>query len=255
MPAPPPPPDEREALRQRVLYALLTPALRLGFRFRVSLRALGQLVQMGAYHETRRQGLKTHEVAELLEVSARKVALLSSQLKQNFLDAEQAHGLPRRVEFMLWAQPLSAARIKQVLPGEDAADVDAALASLLQQGRVRLEAQGRNEVYVVSKARSRLVDPEWGARLDGLQTLMDTVTNAVYARFFRGDPAAFARTLNLRVRDADLPKLTALYQDVIWPALVALDEAAQGDDTARAMDLSLLWAPYEYLRNADPEED
>ena len=251
---PPTPGMPSEELRRRVLYTLMLPAVRLGFLFRTPLKDLGRLLQMGSFHEMRRRGLKTHEVAELLDVSARKVALLSRQLKDNFFEADRAHGLPRRIEFMLWAQPLSAARIKQVLTEEAPEEIDAALAQLEAQGRVS-RAGGRTEAHVVVKSQYRLVDPHWMARLDGLENLAATVSNAVYARFFRDEPAAFARTISLRVRPQDLERLQSLYEQKLWPELVALDEAAHGDPEARPMDVSLLIAPYEYIQHLNPEEE
>lgn len=243
-----------EDVRRRVLYSLLLPLARLGFLFGVPLKTLGELLQMAAFHETRRRGLKTDQIAERLDLSPRKVALLSKLLKTNFLRAEQGHTLPRRIEFMLWAEPLSAARIKQVLTDHDAAEIDAALAQLEAQGRVRRVA-GRTERFEVVGSRYRLVSPDWLARLDGLDNLMANVGSVVYARFFRGEPYAFARTVSLRVREADLDALRTLYEQTIWPTLVALDEAARDDQTARSMDLSILWAPYEYTQKFGPGGD
>lgn len=240
--------------RERVLYGLLLPLARLGLRFGVSLKPLGELLQMALFAEARGAGLKTDEVAERLGVSPRKVALLSKLLKRNFLRGHHEHGLPRRLEFMLWAGPQSAARMKQVLTDTDDAEIEAALDALEAQGRVR-RIPGRTERFEVVGSQYRLVSRDWQARLDGLENLMSNVAGVVLARFFRDEPHAFARTVSLRVREADLGALEALYRDTIWPALVALDEAAQEDGGARAMDLSILWAPYEYSRRTDSDGD
>ena len=40
-----------------------------------------------------------------------------------------------------------------------------------------------------------------------------------------------------------LPKLRALYEEQIWPALKALDDAAAADADAEAIDIALCWAP------------
>jgi hypothetical protein len=74
------------------------------------------------------------------------------------------------------------------------------------------------------------------------------VTNAVYGRFFQAEPRAFARTLSLRLRPQDRQALTELYEEVIWKRLAALDERAKDDPQAESVDVSLVWAPYEYIQ-------
>ena len=150
-------------MAQRVVYALLMPPSRLAQLLRVPLKDLGEWAQMAYFHETRRRGLKMREAAELLDVSMRKVALLSKQLKKGFVDPDETHGLPRRVEFMLWAGPLSEARIAQALELEPS-DVLTALESLQAQGRVE-QVQGRTPTWRVVASEFRLVQSEWAARL------------------------------------------------------------------------------------------
>ncbi|MEO1271243.1 MAG: hypothetical protein AAFX99_24390 [Myxococcota bacterium] len=113
--------------RTRVIYSVLVPAVRLAFVFRVPLKELGDLLQMAYYHETKRRGLKMRETSEQLGVSMRKVAQLSKRLKRNFLKPESDYGLPRQIEFMLWAEPLSELRIGQALPHEHGEAIVAAL--------------------------------------------------------------------------------------------------------------------------------
>lgn len=240
-------------MARRVVYALLMPPTRLAELLRVPLKDLGDWTQMAYFHETKRRGLKMREAAELLDVSMRKVALLSKRLKQGFVDADEEHGLPRKVEFMLWAGPLSEARIAQALnlPAEE---VQAALASLVEQGRVEL-VPGRTPTYQVVASEFRLVRSQWTARLDGLNNLLGSVVGAVYGRFFVGDPRAFARTVSLRVRKEDLPKLEILYQNVLWPALVELDKASKGAAETEEIDLTILWAPYGHPSETYPRPE
>lgn len=246
--------DASDQPRLRVLYGLMLPVARLGFLFGTSLKTAGELMQMAAFHETRRRGLSTREIADRLSVSPRKVALLSRQLKQNFMHSEKAHELPRQIEFMLWAGPLSAARVKQAMGDVEAADVDLALAALLDKGRIR-HIPGRTDRYEVVRTEYRLVSPDWLARIDGLQNLMGSVANVVYARFFRAESQAFARTVNLRIRDADIDELRRLYEETLWPALVALDDAARGCDDAHDIDVSVLWGPNEYTQRFSHHSD
>lgn len=246
--------DEVE-LRQRVLYALLGPVAALALELGVTAKDVGELQQMALFHETKRRGLTLAQASDLLDVSMRTASRLSKLLKENFLSPEARHALPRRIEFMLWPAPLSEARIFQVLTDVDDPDeVSNALAVLVEEGRVERQV-GRTVTYSIAASRRRLVRDQWLARVDALGNLAGNLANVVFARFFDGDPRAFARTLTLRVRDQDLPKLTELYEEVLWKHLSALDEAARGDASAVSLDLSVFWAPYEALRRSPPATD
>lgn len=236
-----------EKMRHRVVYSCLLLPVRLGLAFGLSMRELIDLLQMAAFHETRRRDMKMREVSELLDVSMRKVSQLSSRLRRNFAAEEILEELPRRIEFMLWAEPMSEARIHQVLRGASGEEVDEALDLLVEQARVRRITEGDSVTYEVSRAEFRLVSQDWLARLDGLNNLVANLANAVDARFFEDEPAAFARTVSLRIRPEDLDRLHALYSDQIWETLRELDAAAHDDPTARPIDLSIAWAPYEFV--------
>lgn len=251
-------------LHQRVIYALLEPVASLALALGVSAKQVDELTQMALFHQTRRHGLTLSQASEVLDVSMRTVSRLSKLLKQNFLDTEARHELPRRVEFMLWAEPLSEARIFQVLTDVDDPDeVSQALATLMDEGRVQRNI-GRTVTYAIADGRRLLVGDAWLSRIDALGNLAGNLANTVFARFFgRGEPgASFARTLTLRVRRTDLERVAALYEQMIWLTLADLDEAARGDDDAVAIDFSVIWAPYALLRetplpqvDTDKEED
>ena len=49
-------------------------------------------------------------------------------------------------------------------------------------------------------------------------------------------------------REMDMPRLHALYNDVIWETLRELDALAKEDEDAQEIDLSLVWAPYEFIQ-------
>ena len=165
----------RRALGDRVVYGLLRPAARVALAFGIPLKQLRERLQMAYFHEARDRGLKLREIADILDVSPRSAALLSKQLKENFLDVEAEVALPRRIEFLLWAEPLSAARIKQVLVEVDGDEVDAALDKLRDEGRIVAEPGPRGR-WRVARAAFRLVDEKgWLSRLDGLDTLLATI--------------------------------------------------------------------------------
>lgn len=234
---------ERTEFRSRVLHSLLTPVVRLARRFGISMKGLLRAVEMAYYHELKQDQLTMREIGEQLDLSMRKVALLSRALKTNFFQPELAHDLPRRIEFMLWAAPLSEARICQVLPAVAPAEIAQALAELLEQGRI-VEAPGRTVTYRLASGKSRLRRQSWVQRIGGLNSLMGNVGEAVYARFFAGEPsAAFARTVALHVRREDLPNLERLYEELIFETLSRMDDAARDQSDTVGINFSVLWSP------------
>ena len=227
---------------RRVLYSLLGPVARLAADEQLTLKELGHWIETAYFHEAKGRGLKMREMSDLFEVSMRKVAMLSKQLKLNFLRPEREVSLPRQIEFALWAEPLSRARIAQAFAHVDEAEIDQALVVLRDEGRV-VEVDGRVVRYEIANATRRMVGRDWMARIDGLNNLMNNVTDAVFGRFFRGEERAFARTLQLRVRPEDLHELRAVYEEHVWEKLRELDERARGDQHAVPMGFSILWAP------------
>ncbi len=241
-----------QEIRQRVLYALMLPVVRLSYVFGLSMKEAGELFQMAYYHETRRRGLKMREASQALDVSMRKIAMLSKQLKFNFAQADQEHGLPRRLEFLLWAEPMSAVKMAQALNLTEAEVVEA-LAVMEEAGRVARQ-DGRVVTWSVVRDQGRLVQDAWLARVDALHNMLGSVTNAVYGRFFAQDSRTFARTLNFRVRKEDLGQLRAMYEEHVWKTLAELDRRAKGEDGAETMDLSMVWAPSETIQDALAQE-
>ena len=229
-------------LERRVIYSMMVPGVRLARAFGVPLKEVGEWVELGYLKELLDGGFKLKNAAELLKVSVRKVSMLSSRLRENFFLPELEHELPARIEFMLWAEPLSRKRIKQYLSSSNEDAVDDAIDLLVEQGRIR-EVDGRTTTFEVVTNEQRLVRDDLMARIDALNTLLGNVTDAVFGRFFQKDEKAFARSLQFRVRAEDLPRLKALYQEHVWRELSALDEAARQDPNAISMGATLCWAP------------
>jgi hypothetical protein len=161
------------------------------------------------------------------------------------------HHLPRRIEFILSAAPMSTARLVQVLRDVAEADVIAALQELKSTGRV-VENGDRTITYQVSSSVRSLPRDNWIARVGGLTSFAENLANAAWGRFFADHPAAFARTLSFRVTPERLAQLAAWYTDVVLPQIVAWnDEAESVDGDIEPMQLSLCWAPYEAMQRAE----
>lgn len=234
-------------LQERVIYALLMPAVRMARTFDFPLRQMGDSLQMAYFQELRGVGFKMRQAASILDVSMRKVALLSKRLKENFLRPEQEVGLPRRIEFLLWGEPLSGVRVKKALSGIEPEAIDAALEQLVAEGRIQQRQRRRTDVYERCHSQSRLVSEDWHFRIDALNNLLENVCHAVYGRFFANDAKAFARTVSFQIREKDIGKLQELYQNVIWERIKELEVEAKDQPDAMSLDLSMCWAPYQYL--------
>jgi hypothetical protein len=253
-----------DELQERVIYSLLRPAVRLARLFKVPLKDVVTWVELAYFHELKDAGFTQRDSASLFDVSTRKVAQLAARLKQNFFKPEQDEELPRRIEFMLWAGPESEGRIHQSLPGHSKEEVRHALELLVEQERaVRID--GRTVYYEVPRLEFRLYQDHWMAKIDGLNNHLFSVLDSVFGRFFPpdnqpDDERALARTLNFRIRNQDIDELRKLYEEVIFPRLRDLDEAAKAasdeDDESVEMGLSINWAPHRLTeQEGDETED
>ena len=217
----------RQELVERVTYALLSGAVRVGKTFGLPLKRFRQLLEMRSFHELQRERLSIPEIAGRLGVSPRTAAQLAKRLKTNFLSPEREHTLPRRIEFVVWPRPLGAARIRQALGDVSPEEVEAALGRLVDSGRL-VRRPGRTPKYEVRRQESRMVADALLSRIDGLDNLMRSVSNAVFGRFFRDDPLSLARTISLRMRRSDLPRLQELYEQAVWTTLTGLEARVKG---------------------------
>ncbi len=243
-----PQPNADRELRERVVYEFLRAGAALGLSFSLSLKDVGRLLQMACFHELRASGRQLDTIGRLLGISRRKTAQMSKQLKRAFLPPERHHTLPRRIEFVLWAAPLSVAKIRQALPDTNEEAIRDALTQLIADGRV-VERTGRVVVYERRTPKMRLVRDDWMSRIDALGHLVMSAGDVAHARFFAGDDEpAFARTVSMHVRPDDVAELNKLYEEIIWPRLVELDEAAEAADDALEVDVALHWAPKDHIR-------
>ena len=241
-----------EELQERVLYSVLRAAAVLARLFRFPLKKVVSWLEVAYYHELRDHGFTQKDAAEFFGVSTRKVVQLAGRLKRNFFRPEQESELPRRIEFMLWAGPLSEGRIKQGLRDVPDEEIDEALDQLVTRERVH-RSDGRTTYYEVPSSEFRLFEDDWIARIDGLNNHLENVIDGVFARFFRDDERALARTLNFRMKREDVEKLEELYEDVVFPTLAELEKQSEDadEDETLEMSLSMNWAPYRYSNNEE----
>ncbi len=243
-----------EELRKRVLYSLLLPAVRLARLVRIPLKDLTGLVAIIYFEELRTQGLTLKESAEALGMSQRTAVRLSKELREPFFLPEVTHNLQRHLEFMLATRPMGFARLRQVLPQTNGDKIEEALQSLLEQGRIR-ELNGRTKLYTGSNIGTRrLVGDSWISRVGALNSLMGNLFNATYGRLLRNEPRAFVRTLSFNAPPGVVEQLHRFYENVIRREVENMDKQAEQNESDELMQLSLCWAPYEYLNDKEDQK-
>ncbi len=232
----------QEEVQQRVIYSLLGPCVALAAEFGVPLEELVGWVRVAYFQHLRERGLTLREASDRLGVSTRTSKRLSQALKVSFLRPELEHNLPVRIEFMLRAEPMSAARLAQVIHDVPAELVRSALEQLVAEERVQAQS-GRTTTYAVVRSVNSLVRDTWLARIGGLNSLLGNVKDTVLGRFFRSDPTSLARTLSFRL--AREGGVEALHEalGLLVDRIAALEEAAGAD--AEPYRLSVVLAPYE----------
>lgn len=238
--------SEREIV-DRLVFALLLPAVRLARRHRVPLKRMKRWIETAYYREVQTDEMTIREVADRLDVSTSKVSLLSRQFKENFAGGDAELALSRRIEFMLWAEPLSLARLKQVLTDVEDAEIERVVDQLLDDDRLRADESGRQTVFELNLQADRRTWDSWLARIDGLDNLLANLADTVYGRFFAEEPATFARTLTFRLRPEALDRLRTFYEEELFGLVRQLDAETEEDEEAQSLSLSVLWAPYRYL--------
>ncbi|MFU8804062.1 MAG: hypothetical protein ACNA8W_09665 [Bradymonadaceae bacterium] len=230
--------DEGE-LRERLVYSLIQPGIGLAARSGLSLKMLTKLLRIAYFHEFRSQGYSLAEICDALDISIATAARLSKSLKDNFFRPEHEHELPQRIEYMLWAEPLSASRINQVLPGEKEEDVRDALEILLRDERIE-EDPNDEGTYRLVRRHGRLVRDHWFSRVGALNSLLKSLIATVEARFFAPETPSLSRTLNFRVHPEQVDELQRFYDENLWPTMARLDDEA-GDEGHKHVQLSVFW--------------
>ncbi len=136
-------PEERG---RRALHVTLRASARVAMETGVELKRLKRAIEDAYVHEALERGWPLKTIGEVLNVSPSKTALLSRQLKKGLMSrmAQDELALERRLEYMLWAKPMTLARLNQVLPQERYSDLSKALKTLVAEERVVRRGDGQS---------------------------------------------------------------------------------------------------------------
>ena len=240
-------------LQQRVIFSLLGPAIRSAASSGVPMKAFAAWVQVAYFEHLRHAGMTLKEASEVLGVSERTAKRLSQQFKTSFLRPEFEHNLPVKIEFMLRATPMSGARLAQVLKEVPPETIQGAIDRLLDEGRIA-ENPGRTVTYQVVKSINSLVRDTWLARIGGLNSLLENLSDTIRGRFFEMDARSFARTMTFHVRPERYARLQEIF-DLLVEEIARLDEDAQAAEETVPVRLSLFFSPFDrFGGEADPED-
>jgi len=242
--------DQKE-LERRLVHALARLVGRFAGAFSLPLGELVDLVQAAQLQVLRERGLTLGEIGRRMDVSERHAKRLLKQLRESFLDTERTYDLPVRIEFMLWAQPMSRARLRRVMKDEPG-EIDRAIVRLIADGRIA-EGTGKTPLLRPTAAVQSLVRDTWLMRIGALNSFLASLGDAIYGRFLSGSTRSFARTLNFLVRPEHEPLLQRFFEDTLVPFATRLDEeahAASGEAAGEPFRLSICWAPYEWMTRA-----
>lgn len=242
-----------DPLQRGTLYTLFTPVVRLAYHFGLPLKDLRELLDIAYFEEMRRDRRTFKEIAEVFDVSTRKITQLSQALKGLLLvsDAEQKFGLPRKLELMIWAQPMSDRRLTQVLVLEYSADeIQKALEALVARGAIEWDKKaGVYRPVPLDQRDEPGADDDLLARLDALRNFIDGVTDLVQARFFgkAESSQSFVRTHNFFLMPDDLKYLHDLH-GMFRLVRDQLEERARrrrerGEGGRVGLSFVMMWAP------------
>lgn len=233
----------QEAIDGRIIFSMLRPAAYLAARLEFPLKDLTNFIRLSYFRELKDERNTLEEAAEKMDVSVRTAKRLNQELRSDFFLPEIEHTLARRIEFMLWAQPISLARILQLLPGVPRAEVMVAMERLENEGRLR-RIDGRTIKFGTTRLVTRLVDEDFSRRIGALNSLLQNVAETVVGRFIERRATAFARTLSFRIRAEDVEELNASYQAFLRK-MVALEGRVEAGTESLPIRLSILWSEIE----------
>jgi hypothetical protein len=225
----------------RLVYSLLKPAVRCAARFGVPVRAVADLLRLAMYEELSNQGVPLNEIAERMGQTARNARSLRARLNDDFFAAEKQVGLAREIEDLVAERPLPQSALAARLSRVGANELDGAIAALVQQGRLELDAEGRLKLgkkYVV------LSSERFHNRIDALNHHLATMYRSVIERLVTDNAeTAMIKTVSFSARPAELGAFMKRLEGQIRQEVSTLEEAAEFEGGETRFSLGLCITP------------
>lgn len=205
-----------EELQDRMVFAALRPASMLSRRFGFTLNRLKKTLETVYFQETRDHGLSLREISDVMQISMSKTSLLSRQLKQAFL-SEASGDIKLRLEYMLANEPMTLARINQVITDAKFVEIERELRDLVESGRIIREGRGSESTYHLNLDPERGEWDVWLMRLRSIERALKLVARAIAQH--HDDEGMPPRITKIRVPRRLLKRLGESHEDV-WNRII-----------------------------------
>ncbi len=218
--------EDGHNLATRLVYSLLTGAVRVAAAHGLTLVEVQRLVRLAYFGELRRLSPRNLEgVAERMGVSLRTVGTLSKQLKTEFFEPEQTVAPMRDLANWLEKGVGDEAELAKAIkrPRKQVANL---LSGMQKMGWAE-EVDGKWSL--TSNYRYYLTE-HWERKVDAVNHQLEVVASAVQARFLHGvKEGASGRTWTFRARPAELQQVMDKVVEELRTTIFELDEKAGVD--------------------------
>lgn len=210
--------------QSRVVYSLLKPAIRAAAHFGVPIRTLTELVRLAYFEELKARDLSNAEIATVFGQTERHMRSLAGRLETDFFAAERDVGLVREVEADIASAELAPAEIVERFAHVPPKDVEAALRTLLSEGRVE---QGEDGKLRTAKRYVTLKTDGFSYRIDAINHFLDGGYRAVLHRLiFNDERLATLKTISFSAMAHELQQVWSGLEGSLRRELAQLDESA-----------------------------
>lgn len=235
----------------RLVYSLLKPAVNMAARFHVPMRTLAELLRLAYFEALRREGLSQTAIGTRLGQTARHMRTLARKLKTDFFAAEREVGLVREVESEIARSSPTTKRLHESLPGWSAAEVDAAVETLLAEGRVV-----RNKQHLeIARHYVVLGSDKFHLRIDALNHFMTGISRAVTQRLiFEEREEAMVKTISFVADPRQLREFLSTLEANLRRDIARLEEDAQFEGGGQRYVLGMFAAQERSERTPDLAE-
>ncbi len=226
--------------KHRVVYSLLRGAVRVSLRLQLPMDAVVELLRMAYFQEARDvKGLDLAVIAELFGKSLRTVSSLHHRYREDFFAPEREVAFRRELAAALAAGPRTRDELGEAFADRGAAELEAALADLVRDGRV-LRADGR--WHRNPEDHDFFAGADASARIDGLNRQVDILTETAWARLLapQAPRSALARSYVFAATPDDFAALQEELLAFLRARAIAVDAAAheQGVHNRTALTLA-----------------
>lgn len=230
-------------LPSRLVFSLLTAAVRVAARVGMPLNRLTALLRSAYFLEYRRRHPRDlATVAEKLGVSVRTAGTLNRQLDDEFFRAETSVEPIRLVTGELLGAPADREALATAT-GLDASEIDRVVRRLLELGWVDEAADG---ALTLSGRLRVFMTTDLARRLDGVNHQAALVADSVWSRFVRGEEdAAGGRSWFFAARPEDVAEAMQRTFATLRSEAIAMEERALAEGDAERFGITVAFTPLE----------